>query len=212
MAKMSYKGELKLLSHRQAMSLAIALGGVAAELAVTRDPNVGYLSTFPLNTEVFTDYYDLFFGGSLCRKVPTSADIDLAVLVKDREATDAFFQVLIDHYSVVPPLINGEKLKRFILHIPWVNDDLPFQLDVWLTDEPKGWSCMKMFVAGDGRLNASQRGAANRKGLMLNQYGIYRSGVIIPVQSEQEVYKLIGWRWLEYPERTLDRTKLSRTA
>jgi DNA polymerase (family X) len=65
------------------------------------------------------------------------------------------------------------------------------------------------YFTGSKAHNVRLRGRALRRGLMLNEYGVYRleGGERVAGQSEEEVYRTLGLRWIA-PERREDRGEI----
>jgi DNA polymerase/3'-5' exonuclease PolX len=63
------------------------------------------------------------------------------------------------------------------------------------------WFPATLYFTGSKELNQKMRAIAKKLGYKLNEYGIYKNNKIIYVESEEEIFKLIGMKYLEPQER-----------
>jgi len=75
------------------------------------------------------------------------------------------------------------------------------QVDLFIVKE-EGWGAACMYATGAAETNIAQRALAKRKGMLLNQYGLYdrATGRFIAGRTEEEVYEALGLEFLP-PER-----------
>lgn len=69
------------------------------------------------------------------------------------------------------------------------------QIDIVSTTEESWGACLQYFT-GSRDHNISLRGLAKRRGLVLNEYGLWRDGERIAGRDEGDIYKGLGLRWL----------------
>lgn len=65
----------------------------------------------------------------------------------------------------------------------------------------ENWGSMIMHFTGSKELNIMMRSTARKKGMMLNQYGLFESSNCIASRTEEEIYEKIGMRYLDPTER-----------
>jgi len=63
------------------------------------------------------------------------------------------------------------------------------------------WFPATLYFTGSKELNQKMRAIAKKLGYKLNEYGIYKNNKMIYVESEEEIFNLIGIKYLEPQER-----------
>ena len=63
------------------------------------------------------------------------------------------------------------------------------------------WGSALMHTTGPVELNIRQRGLAKRNGMMSNEYGLWKAGNRIASRTEEEIYQILGMKWLNPEER-----------
>jgi DNA polymerase/3'-5' exonuclease PolX len=63
------------------------------------------------------------------------------------------------------------------------------------------WFPATLYFTGSKELNQKMRGLAKKLGYKLNEYGIYKNNKMIYVESEEEIFELLGMKYLEPQER-----------
>ena len=66
------------------------------------------------------------------------------------------------------------------------------------------WFPATLYFTGSKELNQRMRAIAKKLGYKLNEYGIYKNNKMIYVESEEEIFNLIGMKYLEPQERNND--------
>lgn len=89
--------------------------------------------------------------------------------------------------------VSGKDIVRFTL--------MGESVDIYRTD-PESFGAMMMFLTGPQEFNIITRGMAKRKGMVLNQKGIYdrETKQLIASRSEADMFKALG---IPYKEPTL---------
>lgn len=140
---------------------------------------------------------DWHLGGSWRRGAEQIADLDVMVITDTGMFGDFRF----------PPSfqaeVSGEQLTRGDLHL--VTDEQLLRADLGKTLHVDFWACKPeqagaflMFITGPVRLNIAQRARAQKLGLKLSQYGLFRAdGTLIRAESERYIYDLLGLDWLD---------------
>ena len=135
---------------------------------------------------------DAAWAGSLRRMRETIGDIDVLVASDDHEPVHA---ALRDSPLVVKVLAAGEK-KTSVLTVRGLQADLRVV-------EPAAWGAALVYFTGSKAHNVRVRERAVRRGLTLNEYGLWRreSGERVAGASEEEVYAALGMAWVPPPMR-----------
>lgn len=123
-------------------------------------------------------------AGSVRRGKPVVNDVDLVIL-DGPGVQDALRRVC-------GAAKNGNPLTSALLD--------GVQVDYLLTT-PEAWGAAMCHMTGSARWNIHQRALARRRGLLLNEKGVWRGEVRIAGASEWSVYEAIGDEWREPNER-----------
>ncbi len=98
--------------------------------------------------------------------------------------------------NFVATFSSGAERLTFIYH--W--NGVVRQVDVLKLGREQYWSGI-LYFTGSWEFNTAMRGYAKAKGLLLNQRGLFRKNVLLPVNSEEEVFAAIGLRYIPPAER-----------
>ena len=127
------------------------------------------------------------YAGSLRRMVETIGDVDLLVASDDPvPVMDAFTGVGV----VERVLAKGEARSSVITRTG-------LQVDLRVVPA-EAWGAAMIYFTGSKAHNIRIREMAVRKGLKLNEYGLFdaKSGELIVAQTEEEVYERLGLAWI----------------
>jgi len=64
------------------------------------------------------------------------------------------------------------------------------------------WGSTILHFTGSKELNIIMRSHAKRKGMMLNQYGLFRGGICIASKTEEEIFEKLGYTYLDPKDRS----------
>ncbi len=127
------------------------------------------------------------YAGSLRRMAETIGDVDLLVASRDPVAVmDAFTSAGI----VERVLAKGETKSS-------VYTGKGLQVDLRVVPL-EAWGAAMIYFTGSKAHNIRIREMAVRKGLKLNEYGLFRakSGSLVVARTEEEVYERLGLSWI----------------
>jgi DNA polymerase (family 10) len=126
--------------------------------------------------------------GSYRRGKETSGDIDILV-------TDLIENEIPDAPECFAIVQNGKKRFTFLYKYGkyLVHVDLRF---IEMTDYPSAL----MYFTGSGDFNMMLRGIAKSKGYLLNEYGLFENNEKLPLESETEIFKKLGYDYIP-PEK-----------
>lgn len=128
--------------------------------------------------------------GSYRRRRPILGDIDM---LTTRQLPEVMSEIK-KRLNVVGEFVTGDRRHAFIAKLGRTY----FQVDLFNCSEDELPAAM-LHWTGSVYSNIKLRSAALRRGMLLNQYGLYKDGKRIPVKSEQDIYKELG---LEYKDPT----------
>lgn len=127
------------------------------------------------------------YAGSLRRMVETIGDVDLLVASDDPvPVMDAFTGI-----DIVERVLAKGEAKSSVL------TRQGFQVDLRVVPD-EAWGAAMIYFTGSKAHNIRIREMAVRKGLKLNEYGLFdaKSGTLIVAETEQEVYERLGLPWI----------------
>lgn len=133
------------------------------------------------------DVQRIEFAGSLRRMAETIGDVDLLAASEDPEAVmEAFTGV-----GIVERVIAKGDKKTSVMTIKGLQVDLRIV-------PLEAWGAAMIYFTGSKAHNIRIREMAVRKGLKLNEYGLFRakSGTLIVARAEEEVYAKLGLPWI----------------
>jgi DNA polymerase (family X) len=133
------------------------------------------------------DVHRFEVAGSLRRMVETIGDLDLLVASDDPPAVmEAFTGV-----GAVERILARGDTKSSILTRRGLQVDLRVV-------PAEAWGAAMIYFTGSKAHNIRIREMAVRKGLKLNEYGLFRakSGTLIVAESEEQVYEQLGLPWI----------------
>lgn len=124
--------------------------------------------------------------GSVSRQVPEIGDVELVVLPKD---LDGFMEFLREHGWT-----GGTRVQRGLV------DDVKAEL--WIAHAPEELGAMVFAYVGDYVFEIAMRSIVRRRGLRLDQRGVWRGKKLI-FQSpyEEDFFEFLGVDWHEPWER-----------
>jgi DNA polymerase (family 10) len=120
-------------------------------------------------------------AGSLRRMKETVRDIDILVISQDHQKVMDVFR---NHPQVKRVLASGPT-KSSVL----TKDDVQVDLRVV---EAESFPAALMYFTGSKAHNIKIRQIALRKGLKINEYGVFKGARLIPRKTEQDIYELLG--------------------
>lgn len=166
--------------------------------------------------------YRFVVAGSYLRGAQDSGDID-AVLQIDSTHTWDGFRELVNTSKLIrikdPFNIGESKIAaywefkvsarsplRSISHIVNHLDSniVRFKVDCFLAS-PDTWVPTLLYATGSGQFNLRMRAVAKKRGLLLNQNGVYHrdSMELIPTKTEEDIFKVVGVNYLPPEKRIL---------
>jgi DNA polymerase (family 10) len=128
------------------------------------------------------------FAGSLRRMAETIGDVDLLVAAeRPARVMDAF----VADGLVATVLAHGETKSSIVT-------TGGLQVDLRVIDR-QAWGAALIYFTGSKAHNIRIREMAVRKGLKLNEYGLFRakSGKLLAAETEQDVYERLGLPYIE---------------
>ncbi|MFZ5363882.1 MAG: DNA polymerase/3'-5' exonuclease PolX [Patescibacteria group bacterium] len=130
-------------------------------------------------------------AGSIRRRQETIGDIDTLITAKHPEKVMEIFT----HMPEVSEILSSGPTKTT------VRLKFGIQADVRVLP-PEDYGAALQYFTGDKNHNIETRKIAIKKGLKLNEYGIFRGKKKLGGKTEEEIYKILGMKWMEPELRT----------
>jgi DNA polymerase/3'-5' exonuclease PolX len=152
---------------------------------------------------------EIVIAGSYRRGEVWSNDID--VLIKNRDSgTPGSSGPSVDLEDIIRTLkFEGlliadlsQGTSKYLGIFQLVNN-LAHRIDILLINE-ESWGTALLYFTGSKRFNILMRQYAKEIGLRLNEYGLYQNGVKVNTPKEEDVFDVLGLRYLAPSERTRD--------
>jgi DNA polymerase (family 10) len=124
-------------------------------------------------------------AGSLRRGNETVKDIDLLAAADKPEALSHWFAALPDVENIIAR--GDTKVSVFLK--AGINADLRIV-------SPQEYPFALHHFTGSKEHNVAMRSRAKQLGIMMNEYGLFRDGVLIPCASEHDVFTALGLAWV----------------
>ena len=160
-----------------------------------------------LNAELSSKVHGLKFviAGSYRRGAPVSNDADI-IIVKRNSTTstiERFIRALIgSQIELLPPYAVGEDRISTMFRITVEKKQYVIKSDVFITN-PDDYMFMLLYATGSGGFNIIMRAQAKRRGYLLNQKGLFRDGVKVPLNNEKAIFDEIGVKYRIPEERNI---------
>ncbi|HEX9339578.1 MAG TPA: DNA polymerase/3'-5' exonuclease PolX [Thermoplasmata archaeon] len=147
-------------------------------------------------------------AGSFRRMRETVGDVDVLAVAKDRGAAGAAFTRT---PGVVETLASGEtKVVVRLAYTDYEGSPRTIQVDLRIL-EPGSWGAGLQYFTGSKDHNIRLRTMAERRGLKLNEYGVFRDEARVAGDTEESVYAALGLAWIP-PEMREDQGEVDLAA
>ncbi len=115
--------------------------------------------------------------GSIRRKKPNPTDIDILIIPKDKEKILNYLQ------KIGIPVSIGDKQLKFKIN--------KIEVEIYFALE-KTWGAMLLAYTGPSGSEIGLRIIAKNKGMLLNQYGLYKNKKRVAGKTEISIYRALG--------------------
>lgn len=154
-----------------------------------------------INTKIgsILDYYGIKWAiaGSYRRGEPSSNDIDVLVEARPDLNMDGLIQILQEYLPAT--LAKGPTKFMGILRIS--DQYNGHRIDIRLIERAE-WPAALMYFTGSQRFNILMRQRAIDLGMTLNEYGLFKNGIPMPLNTEEDIFKLLNVKYLSPVQRT----------
>lgn len=134
------------------------------------------------------------FCGSYRRMLPMSGDIDIVIIGEMQTVIDELDNEL---YEIIDPYAAGPDRISCLVKIKWLSKPMYVKIDFFVANEDN-FAYMIYYATGSKQYNIKMRIVARKKGLLLNQYGIYtKKKELLPAKTEEEICNHLGVKYLE---------------
>src|SRR2546428_8027304 len=147
-------------------------------------------------------------AGSFRRMRETVGDVDILAVAKDRAAAGVAFERL---PGVVEVLASGEtKVVVRLEYHDYEGSRRTIQVDLRILD-PDSWGAGLQYFTGSKDHNIRLRTMAERRGLKMNEYGVFRDDQRIAGETEESMYASLELAWIP-PEMREDQGEIDLAA
>ena len=143
---------------------------------------------------------EIVIVGSYRRKTRFSKDIDVMVVSDDKDILEKIIKILIKDYEIIPYIIGTDKVSFIIAS----KNKKYYKIDMFRTSFANKWA-MLLYSTGPRNHNIKMRAIAKKKGLLLNQQGLYdrktKKLINKNVKSEKYFFNKLGLEYKTPEER-----------
>ncbi len=125
-------------------------------------------------------------AGSLRRQKETVRDIDILMISKKPKK-------VMDEFSGLPNVVNVLAKGETKASVR-TKDDVQVDCRV---EEEKSFGAALLYFTGSKNFNIKLRQLAIRKGLKINEYGVFRKDKFVCGRTEEEIFKILGMAYIE---------------
>jgi len=125
-------------------------------------------------------------AGSIRRKSKAPVDVDIVLIAKNKDE-------IVQKLSELGKYVSGGE-KRSTFKIQGVKVEIAYANN-------ENWGAMLMAYTGPSGANIGLRIIAKRKGLLLNQYGLFKGKRHIAGRTEKSIYEALGKKYKVPEER-----------
>lgn len=153
-------------------------------------------------------------AGSYRRKLDVSSDVDVIVTDTSKLGADDFWDGIAaglrdagcDYHEFMrgpdkTAVVFKPGRDKILLKEYPVKTLTYVKLDIMRTT-PSQYGCMLAYLTGSREFNISMRAKAKSLGYMLNQKSLSKNGVVVPVKSERDLFKILKMTWVQPENRS----------
>lgn len=129
-------------------------------------------------------------AGSCRREKPRCRDLDILVVADDAQAVAA----CLDELPIVQEVVRGGASMRR------VRLQSGLEADVRVVPA-ESYGAALLYFTGSREHNIRMRSLAKRRGLLLNEYGLWSDSGLIAGQTEEDVFTALGLAWIPPQDR-----------
>jgi DNA polymerase (family 10) len=155
--------------------------------------NIAQDLVYDMKMSILDEIAPIFIAGSLRRKRPVIRDIDIVI---EKET----FSLLNEkgntgwkgHFDSVSYLKGSHRIKGGEIN--------GLKVEFYICDKT-AIGAMLLYATGNSVFNIMCRALARKRGMMLNEYGLFKDDKLIASQTEEEIFRKIGMRNVKPEER-----------
>jgi DNA polymerase/3'-5' exonuclease PolX len=128
--------------------------------------------------------------GSYLRGKPFSKDIDIMLVVptkgNKKSIIEKYISYLCNEFPKVHIYAQGSDKASFLVKVKKIY----VKVDVFATLKKHKYG-MLLYATGSKQHNIKMRSIARKNGYLLNQYGLFKNGVLVDVKSERDIFTIL---------------------
>ncbi|BAO49572.1 putative DNA polymerase beta/AP endonuclease [Alphaentomopoxvirus acuprea] len=144
---------------------------------------------------VLPSNYEWFILGSYARKSKFSKDIDILII-------DFDIKIMIDNlkkkYNLLSIFRNGDKIFSGIFK----NNQIIFRVEIYRVDKDSKYAAI-LHYTGSKSFNIILRNIAREHNMLLNQYGLYKNGIKLQLESTNDIFRYLDIAYVPPEKRNL---------
>jgi len=164
----------------------------------------GYMSSIltlvEIEKEILSQWCSrIEIAGGLRRKKENPHDIDFVVIPDDIESKTNILRYI--KQSQLDSIRTGDNIVSYKVG--------NIGIDIYFTNK-QSFGAMLLFLTGSSSYNIGLRKLAQSLGMKLNQYGLFKDGVCIASETEEDIYHALGKEWKSPELRGLSPAEVKR--
>jgi DNA polymerase/3'-5' exonuclease PolX len=144
-------------------------------------------------------------AGSYRRKKSFCGDVDF-MYIGSFEMIRKMFNEKSKKGAIMEPYASGD--QKITTMIKWKGKY--YKGDFYVTTK-ESWPVMLVHLTGNYIFNVYLRTTAQKKGYLLNQYGLFKNGKAVKITTEKQLFEKLGVRWHKPEERELTQLLMTKT-
>lgn len=141
---------------------------------------------------------DWGFAGSLRRGLKLVRDADVIVVLKDEESDKAKIRKVLEAAGLKSDVREGPTKWGITVQLNSVGRSFTLDLN-FCTEENRG--AYYLYFTGPKAFNISMRGMAKKKGMLLNEKGLFKGKKCVAAKTEEGIFKALGLEYMSPKER-----------
>lgn len=141
---------------------------------------------------------DWDFAGSIRRGSETCKDVDIVVCLHNEQKDRKLVADILKNAELIADVRNGQEKIGVSFFIKQLDRFITLDIN-FTTPDKRG--AMYLYLTGPKSFNIKQRGIAKRKGMKLNQNGLFTGDVLISSESEESIFDSLGMKFISPSNR-----------
>jgi DNA polymerase/3'-5' exonuclease PolX len=140
-------------------------------------------------------------AGSYRRGKPISRDVDIVMSTGKsiwQTVWSKFRKMIGNTIDIYEPYASGPGKISVFMRLN--GHKRPIKVDVFLTT-PSEYMFALLYATGSGQFNIRMRAVAKKRGYLLNQKGLWKDGIRVPIKNEKDLFKKLNMTYQSPSQR-----------